>query len=99
MKCPTCNKSMNHVRQMQFNEHRLDGWRCSCGEVIFNPEQVQRVLLLNKLRREAIRATLGQVRSNLILRLPKDVEQALDLHKGEEVLLSVREGELRMVPA
>ena len=86
MKCYKCGKGMAYVRDMLFNEHKIDGWKCSCGEVYFNPEQVHNALLANKLKKEAVKAKLGRIRSNLVLRLPKDVESALNLHQGEEVL-------------
>lgn len=90
---------MKYIKDLQFNEYKIDGWRCSCGEIYFNPEQAQKILLLNKLKKETIRAKLGKIRSNLILRLPKDIEVALNLHKGEEVLLKVENKELKVMPA
>lgn len=99
MKCNKCNKRMEHVKSLEFNEYKIDGWKCPCGEIYFNPEQVQRILMLNKLKKEAIRAKLGRIRSNLILRLPRDVEAALDLHQGEEVMLKVEKDRMEMIPA
>ena len=99
MKCHKCGKKMKYVKQLKFNDYRIDGWKCPCGEVYFNPEQAHKILLLNKLAKEAIRARLGRIRSNLILRLPKDIESALDLQKGEEVLIKVEDNGLRVVPA
>jgi len=98
MRCHKCGKQMKHVKRMQFNEYKIDGWKCSCGEVYFNPEQAQRILLLNKLKKEAVKAKLGKIRSNLILRLPKSTEKALNLKKGEEVLIKIRDNELRIIP-
>jgi hypothetical protein len=76
MKCYKCKKSVKYVKEMKFNEYKIGGWACSCGEKYYDPEQAQKILLLNKLKKESIRAKLGKVRSNLILRLPKDVESA-----------------------
>ncbi len=90
---------MKYARGLKFNDYTLDGWRCFCGEIYFNPEQVQRVLLLNKLKKEVLRAKLGRNRSNLILRLPKDVEAALSLQEGEEVVLKVDKDRLEVIPA
>jgi len=90
---------MKHVKGIEFNEYKIDGWKCSCGEVYYNPEQAQKILLLNKLKKKVIRARLGKIRSNLILRLPKDIETALDLEKGEEVLLKVEGHGLKVMPA
>ena len=86
MKCQKCGKKMLYVKELRFNKYKIGGWKCSCGEVYYNPEQAQKILLLNKLRKETIKAKLGRVRSNLILRLPKEVQTALGLEKGEEVL-------------
>ncbi len=90
---------MKYVKELKFNEYILDGWKCSCGEIYFNPEQVHKALLLNKLKKESIRAKLGKIRSNLILRLPKDIETALNLHQGEEVVLKIEKNKLEVTPA
>jgi|TARA_B100001964_G_C14228846_1_gene599040 hypothetical protein len=99
MKCHKCDKKMKYVKGMQFNEYKIDGWKCSCGEIYYNPEQAQKILLLNKLKKETIRAKLGKIRSNLILRLPKDIERALNLEKGEDVLIKVEGNGFKIVPA
>lgn len=99
MKCHKCGKTMKYVKEIRFNKDRIDGWRCSCGEVYYNPEEAQRVLLLNKIRREVVRAKLGKVRSNLILRLPKNIEYALDLEKGKDVLIKIEGHGLKIIPA
>ena len=89
---------MKYVKGMKFNDYTIDGWRCSCGEIYYNPEQAQKILLLNKLKKEVIRAKLGKIRSNLILRLPKDIETALDLEKGEDVIIKVEDKAFKIVP-
>ena len=99
MKCHKCNKSMTYVKGIQFNEYKIDGWKCTCGEIHYDPEQAQKVLLLNKLKKEVIRAKLGKIRSNLILRLPKDIETALDLEKGEDVLIKIEDKGIKIIPA
>jgi len=98
MKCHNCNKPMKYIKGLKFNEYKIDGWKCSCGEIYFNPEQVQRILLLNKLKKESPRAKLGRIRSNLILRLPKDIEVALALRQGKEVMLKVEKNKLEIIP-
>ncbi len=96
MKCYKCGKQMKYLKRMNFNGHKVDGCKCSCGETYIDPDDAQRVLLLNKLKKEQIRAKLGKVRSNLILRLPIGIEHALSLKQGEEVLISI-EGDAIMV--
>ncbi len=99
MKCKKCGKSMKYTKGIKFNEYKIDGWRCSCGEVYYNPEQAQKILLLNKLKKEVIKAKLGKIRSNLILRLPKDVEYALGLEKGEDVFIKIEDQGFKILPA
>jgi len=89
---------MKFVKGVKFNSYKIDGWKCSCGEIYYNPEQAQKILLLNKLKKEAIRAKLGKIRSNLILRLPKDIEKALDLRKGKDVLIKIEGQGVKIVP-
>lgn len=48
-------------------------------------------MLLNRLKKEKIKAKLGKIKSNLFLKLPKDVEMALGLKKGEEVSISIED--------
>lgn len=76
-------------KDLRFNNYKIKGWKCNCGEVYYDPKQAERILLLNKLKKEKIKAKLGRIKSNLFLRLPKDVELALNLKKGEEVSISV----------
>ena len=83
---------------MKFNEYTIEGWKCSCGEIYYDPEQAQKILVLNKLKKEAIRAKLGKIRSNLIVRLPKDLEYALNLEKGKDVFIKVEGHGFKVVP-
>jgi hypothetical protein len=66
-------------------------------EEYFEPEQAQRILLLNQVRKEAFRIKVGKVRSNLILRIPKRIADALELKDGEEVTLRVEGNQQIMI--
>ena len=90
MKCYTCGKKMKSAK-VKFNRHTIEGWKCSCGEVYYEPEQAERILLFNKVKKVFYRVKLNKVKSNLILRIPKEVGEALNFHAGEEVSLSVKE--------
>lgn len=88
---------MEAVQGMDFNGYQIGGWECGCGEKYYDGDQAQKILLLNKLKEKAIRSKLGRVRSNLILRVPRDIECALDLTQGEEVTLQVEDDGLKVV--
>ena len=92
MKCVTCGKTAKPAK-LSFQGQAIDGWKCKCGEEYFQPEQAQRILLLNQVRKEMFRVKLGRVRSNLILRIPKAVADALELN-GEEVVTLKVEGRM-----
>ena len=47
MKCHKCNKPMKYVKGMIFNDFAIDGWKCSCSEIYYNPEQAQKILDAN----------------------------------------------------
>ncbi|RJQ22467.1 hypothetical protein C4580_00230 [Candidatus Woesearchaeota archaeon] len=92
LKC-VCGKEAKPKANLRFNGFKIAGWVCaSCGERYYEPAQAQRILLLNKLMKERFRLTLSQVRSNLVLRIPKEVGVALKLKKGGQVELGVRKG-------
>jgi len=87
MKC-VCGKTAIDTK-LNFLGHRVDGWKCSCGEVYYHPAQAERILLLNKLKKAKFEVKLTQSRSNLILRIPKKVQEAMGLERGEELVLKV----------
>ncbi|MEK6922245.1 MAG: AbrB/MazE/SpoVT family DNA-binding domain-containing protein [Nanoarchaeota archaeon] len=85
MKC-ACGKIARYVKNLRFNGFDIDGWRCeSCGETYYNPTKAEKIFLLNKLKKMKYHLTLSKVKSNLILRIPKEVGEILGLHKGEKV--------------
>ena len=99
MTCVVCRKKAKKAK-LRFQGYEAEGWRCACGEEYVEPKQAQRILVLNKLKQQEITAKLGRIQSNLILRIPTSVEQALGLKKGENVKLKVTpENELRISAA
>lgn len=91
MKCYKCSKIMVFTKRMKFNEYEIDGWKCSCGEIYYVPEQAQRVLLLNKLKKINYHLKLNEVKSNLILRIPKEISFVLGLKNGDELNLKLKD--------
>jgi len=54
MKCYKCGQIMKYAKGIKFNKYAIDGWKCSCDEIYYKPEQAQKILLLNKLKKEEI---------------------------------------------
>ena len=84
MECVVCGKIAKEAK-LRFQGTKIDGWKCSCGEEYFDPEQAERILLLNKILSKKYKIKLGQIRSNLIIRIPTELAEALSLKKGENV--------------
>lgn len=98
MKCRTCKKMMKYSKDLRFNEFKMSGYYCTCGEEYYDSECAQRVLIMNKLRKQVLRAKLGRIKSNLILRVPKEIETILNLHEGEHVRLKLERDGLKVIP-
>lgn len=87
MKC-VCGKIAEDAK-LSFLGHEIDGWKCNCGQEYHHPIQAERILLLNKLKKSGFEVKLTQSRSNLILRIPKKVQEALGLVRGGVLTLKV----------
>ena len=90
MDCVVCGKIAKEAK-LRFQGIEIDGWKCSCGEEYFDPEQAERILLLNKILSKKYKSKLGQIRSNLIVRIPTELAEALNLRKGEKILIKADE--------
>ena len=88
MECINCGK-IAKPSKLRFQGKDINGWKCSCGEEFFDPEEAQRILLLNKILKKRFEVTIGKIRSNLIIRIPTELAQALSLQKGEKVTIKV----------
>lgn len=95
MKCVVCD-GIAKPEKLRFQGVPIGGWKCRCGEEYFNPEEAEKILLLNKLRKQRITVKLGQIRSNVILRIPKAMAEALGMRKGDVVALTLGEREIRV---
>ena len=92
---------MEYKNNLIVENIKIKGWKCSkCGEEYYNEtEKIEALLWLNRLKKKGIKAKLGRNRTNLILRIPKNIETALGLHEGELVTLRVENKELKLIPA
>lgn len=91
MKC-ACGSIARYKKHLKFNGIDVGGWACEkCKEVYYPPEKIEKILLLNQLKKMQFELKLSEVKSNLILRIPKKVSSALDLHKGDKIGLRLKE--------
>ena len=89
---------MQFHKKIGFNEYLIDGWKCSkCGEIYFDSDQAQKILILNKLKKQKFHLKLNKVRSNLILRIPKEVSDVLDLKEGSEVEFLLKDDDKMLI--
>ena len=89
MKC-VCGKIAYYTKDLTFNGYVVDGWKCKhCNEAYLNPIEAERILILNKLKKQRFNLKLNRVKSNLILRLPKQVGEVLKLKNGDELKLTL----------
>jgi hypothetical protein len=86
MKCTSCGRTAREAR-LRFQGRDISGWKCSCGEQYFDPAEAQKILHLNRIMKQRYEVTVGQMRSNLIIRIPKELAEALGLEKGGKVML------------
>ncbi|MFH1895338.1 MAG: AbrB/MazE/SpoVT family DNA-binding domain-containing protein [archaeon] len=76
--------------KLNFLGYSIKGWKCGkCKEEYHDPEEAEKILLLNKLKKTEFEVKIGQIRSNLIVRIPREVQKALSLEKGEALVLRV----------
>lgn len=95
LKC-VCGKIAKYKKGIRFGKYKIDGWECKyCGETYFDPEQAQRILILNKLKNKSFRLKVNKVRSNQIIRLPKEVSVVLNNPKEVNLKL-VNDKEVRI---
>ncbi len=92
MKCYNCKRVMEYKKGLRFNEYKIEGWKCKkCGEEYFDPVQAQRILILNKLKKQMYTVKLSRIKSNLIVRIPKEVSDVLFLSKESSLELNLDE--------
>ena len=71
-------------------------YKCQkCGEIEFNEEQMRKALLVKeKAIKIMVKRKLGKLGESLILRIPKSVEESLNLKSGEDVKIIVERNKM-----
>lgn len=81
----------------KFQGFDIDAFKnTKTGEEYFDPDQAENILLFNKLREKSFKTKAGKIQSNIIIRLPVEVSNSLNIKKGEKVNIRV-EGRNKLV--
>ncbi|MBI2499302.1 hypothetical protein HYV88_03615 [Candidatus Woesearchaeota archaeon] len=60
MRC-VCGKIAKYTKNLKFNNFTLGGWKCkSCSEIYYNTKIIEKILLLNRLKKTKDYLTLIQ---------------------------------------
>ncbi len=80
------------TRPKYFNmeEFKVRGSECpSCGEIYFNAEDSNKVLIYNKIKNEVLTGKVAKAGNSYVVRLPKKLIDALNLSVGTTVTISI----------
>ncbi|MBI4344848.1 MAG: AbrB/MazE/SpoVT family DNA-binding domain-containing protein [Euryarchaeota archaeon] len=85
MICPGDKVEMEK-KTFHMEGFEVRGWRCrKCGEEAFHGEDAEIYLLHKKLQKEPAKAKVGVLGKSTVLRIKKEIAEALGLKKGTEV--------------
>ncbi len=82
------------TRPKYFNMEgfKVRGSECSsCGEIYFNAEDANKVLIFNKIKNEVLTGKVAKAGNSYVVRLPKKLIDALNLTVGATVKISVED--------
>ncbi len=69
---------------------KVRGSSCpKCGETYFNPEDANKALIYNRIKREILKGKVAKAGNSFVIRLPKKLIVALGLYVGEEIDISL----------
>jgi hypothetical protein len=80
-------------KTLTLGDIRVRAWRCPKDkEETIHPEDAQKALLLNKLKKKGVKVKIGILNKAPYLRFPKEFNKILK--KGDEVVVRVVSGDL-----
>lgn len=88
MKCTKCG---GWAKPHEFNIEgfKVRGWKCKCGEEMYSAEDLEPVLLINKYRKSGIKAKISRSGNGYVLRIPKNLAEALQKKFGDKVPITI----------
>ena len=85
-KCTKCSYLMKK-KNFTIEGMNVRGWECvKCKDAVIHPEDAQKMLLFNKLKR-GFSVKIGELGKSLIVRIPKEVANLYKLSKGENITM------------
>lgn len=89
MICPT-DKVVMQKKTFNMGGFKIRGWRCpKCGEEAFHGEDAEIYLLYKKMQKKPAKAKVGVLGKSTILRIKKEIAEALGLEKGAEISIKI----------
>jgi len=87
-KCPACRVKMKKTA-VTIQEISVRTWQCTkCGEELYHPVDIDKALLINKLKCQAAEVTVGELRDAPYVRFPK--KMSILIHKGDTAQITAR---------
>jgi hypothetical protein len=83
--------------KMNYLGHKIGCWKCSCGESYLNPVETERIRLANRLKNSKFEIKVGKIRSNLIVRIPKDIGDLLGMQAGNKLTLTAKPDRIELI--
>ncbi|MBI5061571.1 MAG: AbrB/MazE/SpoVT family DNA-binding domain-containing protein [Candidatus Aenigmarchaeota archaeon] len=91
-----CGGTMKRTRIEIMPDLFSEGYKCAkCGETEFTEEQMRKALRVKeKAIKIMVTRRLGMVGESVILRIPKEVTERMNLKEGEEVRVIVENNKM-----
>lgn len=88
MKC-SCG-ALARPKKIKVEGYGVRAWKCpKCKEEYLDSGDAEFVLLMKKLQKKGITATIGVLGDSFIVRIPKEIAETLKLVKGMKAVLSM----------
>ena len=95
LKCYRCGQWARPAK-LRIDGHEIRGWKCDCGEEYLHPDDAERLLLMNKAKREKMQTKVSKIGNSYSVRIPKAIVDALKL-KGKVLSIRLEPGRLVLV--
>jgi Antidote-toxin recognition MazE, bacterial antitoxin len=90
MKCIKCDGFAKETT-LVVDGFKMRAWKCDkCEEEYLHPEDAQRALILNKYKKGK-KIKVGMLGESTIVRIPKELAQALGLTKGAAIKIKSKD--------